>query len=184
MITVPNYALEGRLLEAAVIAGVRPEVAETDLRERIRAGDVTEANFTEKLAEWKATPNHHFFALSGADIEAEAIDAFGPGRTLKAQADYTKKHGEAKAAEVAALFGTSLGGKPGKVPEGFKTKEPDARAINKDVPPSVGTNPWAAGSWNVSKQGQVVKALGLEKAQKIARAAGSYVGATHAAAKL
>jgi hypothetical protein len=41
-------------------------------------------------------------------------------------------------------------------------------------------NPWIAANWNVTKQAGIVRAMGLEKANQIAAAAGSYVGATHA----
>jgi hypothetical protein len=39
-------------------------------------------------------------------------------------------------------------------------------------------NPWSAEGWNITKQGQVLKSLGPEKAAAIARAANSYIGAT------
>jgi hypothetical protein len=39
-------------------------------------------------------------------------------------------------------------------------------------------NPWSKDAWSVTKQGEVVKALGIEKATAIAKAAGSFVGAT------
>jgi len=91
MMTLPNYSAEGRMLEAAAIAGVRAECLETDLLERIRAGDVTEANLAAKLEEWKATEGHHFFSATGASLNAEAVAAFGESRTLTAQAAYFQK---------------------------------------------------------------------------------------------
>jgi hypothetical protein len=39
-------------------------------------------------------------------------------------------------------------------------------------------NPWSAEGWSVQKQGAVAKSLGVEKAAAIAKAAGSYIGAT------
>ncbi|QPF91474.1 hypothetical protein [Bradyrhizobium commune] len=42
-------------------------------------------------------------------------------------------------------------------------------------------NPWSASGWNITSQGRLVKALGLETAQGIAKAAGSFVGATRPA---
>jgi len=40
-------------------------------------------------------------------------------------------------------------------------------------------NPWSSepGKWNATRQGQIVRSLGIEAAQRIAKAAGSYVGA-------
>jgi len=39
-------------------------------------------------------------------------------------------------------------------------------------------NPFHKSKWNISSQGQLVKSLGLEKANEIARSVGSHVGAT------
>lgn len=39
-------------------------------------------------------------------------------------------------------------------------------------------NPWSKGSWNLTKQGQAIREMGEEKAQKLAEAAGSFIGAT------
>jgi len=43
-----------------------------------------------------------------------------------------------------------------------------------------GTNPWGSGpgEWNVTRQGQLCRELGLAAAQSIAASAGSFVGAT------
>ncbi len=43
-------------------------------------------------------------------------------------------------------------------------------------------NPWRASNWNLTRQGAIVRSLGVEKANEIARAAGSFVGATKPAA--
>ena len=45
---------------------------------------------------------------------------------------------------------------------------------------SVKDNPWSAAGWNLTKQGQVVKELGPEKAADMAARVGSTLGATHA----
>lgn len=42
-----------------------------------------------------------------------------------------------------------------------------------------GKNPWAKDTWNLTEQGQVVKEHGLDKAQNLAKQAGSNVGAVH-----
>ena len=44
-------------------------------------------------------------------------------------------------------------------------------------------NPWSAEGWSIQKQGAVAKSLGIEKAAQIAKAAGSFVGATKPGAK-
>jgi hypothetical protein len=44
-------------------------------------------------------------------------------------------------------------------------------------------NPWSAAGWNMTKQGQIVREQGMEKAQQMAKSAGSYVGAAKPPAK-
>lgn len=169
---LPNYAAEGRIKETAAAAGVRVECLD-DVVERFRDGQFNEAELPAKIEEWRATPDHHFFAASGADMIDEARAAFGEERTLTAQGAFVRKHGEAKAAEVAEQFGTSLGGKPGKTPDTFKAKKSDPNAGL----PKGSTNPWSADLWSITRQGQVAKA-DFALAQRLARAAGSYIGAT------
>ncbi len=50
--------------------------------------------------------------------------------------------------------------------DGDKGKKPDR------------ANPWLAANWNISKQGELIKAIGAAKAAEIAKAARSYIGAT------
>ncbi len=125
--TIPNYAAEGRIREACAAAGVRIECLE-DVVGRFRAGQFNEADLDGKLAEWRAVPDHHFFSGTQADLDAEAVAAFGPERTLRRKRNFCE-HGEAKAAEIAAQFGTALGGKPGKTPDvqAKKSERPECR---------------------------------------------------------
>lgn len=46
-----------------------------------------------------------------------------------------------------------------------------------------GNNPWNAATWNMTEQGQIVKTQGLEKAQEMARRAGTTVGGPKPAVK-
>jgi len=39
-----------------------------------------------------------------------------------------------------------------------------------------GDNPWSRSGWNLTKQGQVIKQQGMEKAEQLAKAAGSKIG--------
>ncbi len=174
---IPNYASEGRIREACAAAGVRIECLE-DVITRYRAGQFNEAELDGKLAEWRGTPGHHFFSGTQADLDAEAVAAFGPDRTLKAQGEFLREHGDARTAEVAALFGTKIGGKPGTTPDSYKPKK--SADPNADLPKG-STNPWAAASWSITRQGQIVRALGEVKAAQIAKSANSYIGATRPA---
>jgi hypothetical protein len=175
-----DYATEGKIREAAAIAGVRESAIE-DVVERFRAGLFTLAELPEKLNEWKSTAPH-FFSATQSDLHAEAIGAFGEFRTLTAQGAFVTKHGEAQARATAQEFGTTLGGRPGKTPGHYGKTETPKLPGNK-------TNPWANAPENldqrgrytaaaVAEQARVVKALGMDKAQSIARAAHSFVGAT------
>lgn len=64
----------------------------------------------------------------------------------------------------------------GDVPNSDSERDRDSGG--KFVPKGTGSNPWAAGSWNVTEQGRLVRVLGEAKAAGIARAAGSHIGAT------
>jgi len=46
-----------------------------------------------------------------------------------------------------------------------------------------GSNPWSADGWNLTAQGAYLRAQGRERAEQMAKAAGSHVGATKPAAK-
>lgn len=48
---------------------------------------------------------------------------------------------------------------------------------------NVDDNPWSEKGWSITKQGAYVKEHGMAKAQEAAKAVGSFVGATRAAAK-
>jgi hypothetical protein len=172
--TIPNYAAEGRIREACAAAGVRIECLE-DVITRYRAGQFNEAELDGKLAEWRGTPGHHFFSGTAADLDAEAVAAFGEQRTLKAQGEFLREHGEAKAAEIAAQFGTALGGKPGKTPDAFKPKKPNDP--NAGLPKGT-TNPFSKDGWSLAKQGSLLKAVGIEKTAQIAAAVGAKIGDT------
>ena len=39
-------------------------------------------------------------------------------------------------------------------------------------------NPWSAEGWNVTRQGAAVRSMGIDRAQSLARSAGSHIGAT------
>lgn len=63
---------------------------------------------------------------------------------------------------------------PGRNPKATDKEVEDVRAARKPQ----ASNPWSRAGWNVSKQGQLVTTLGIEKASAIAVAAGCVVGST------
>lgn len=54
----------------------------------------------------------------------------------------------------------------------------NATGGGKGGAPSRANNPWSKGSWNITKQGVLIRELGEEKAGQIAAQVGSHIGAT------
>ncbi len=120
-----------------------------------------------------------------ADVKAPKMDAAlvasAKAGNLTAKGQLVKAHG--LAAVDAVLAGTAGDHKSdadrraraaltGRDDTGqFTGPSPAEREAGKN-------NPWAEGQWNATRQSQIVKALGMEAAQRIAKAASSYVGAT------
>ncbi|OSI70867.1 hypothetical protein [Bradyrhizobium canariense] len=117
----------------------------------------------------KAKP-HWFFADSIVSLEEQAFG--GPTINLKARGELMKEVGAPLYNELMARWGashTKNGVSPGPSPkERDRSPEGAAKA----------NNPWSKAGWNLTAQGSLIRAIGLEKAQGIAKAAGSYVGAT------
>ena len=67
-----------------------------------------------------------------------------------------------------------------KRPHWFPTSVGGGAQGGKGGSSSVKDNPWSAAGWNLTKQGQVVKDIGPEKAADMAARVGSKLGATHA----
>lgn len=99
------------------------------------------------------------------DVNAAAIDAAMLSvDNLSAQAQLVRAWGPDRASELLNLVGGKLG---------QKMPKPDAKdaAVRIAGAPSPETNPWRRASWNITKQGSIVKALGEDKARAIAGAA-------------
>lgn len=174
-----NYALEALLMEAAEKAGALPSAIQ-DFALDVQDFRITSASEIPAWIEACKKDKSHRFAIAGTENNELFIRAFAHGN-LSAQGVVVKTLGEDRAREVAAQFGTTLGGKPGTIPESLKANIPDF----DHTKPS--TNPWSAHPSNLDAQGRysaraitsqasVVKALGAEKASAIARAAGAKLG--------
>jgi hypothetical protein len=171
---LPNYAAEGRIKQIAAENGVRPECLD-DVVMNFRAGRFGEAELPAKIAEWKAVPDQHYFNVVGEAADKELfVKAFGESPSITARGTVLKKYGAERTAQIAAEFGTTLTGKPGKTPDSFKTNgnggdhsgNPFAKLRNAD-----GT---------VNKQiekeiGGMIARLGRTKVEAIARAAGKTI---------
>lgn len=168
---MPNLeptAEEFKIIETACTEmDVRPTAIE-DILMLYKRGDFDLYTVRSWLAEQKKEgPGHrvHLFATAvPADLEARA---FGENN-ITARAQLYKQLGPVEYAEREAKW-QAAGFKPGKRPKG------NGEDKSKDKPRD---NPWMAGQWNVTRQAHIVRAMGIEKANQIAAAAGSFVGAT------
>jgi hypothetical protein len=102
------------------------------------------------------------------------LAAFGPAKSPAARGKLVLAIGERGADEAARAWNLnglhdykSLGIKPGT------PLAADDKGIDRAK-----ANPWSAAGWSITRQGAIAKAGGLVKAQQMASAAGSFVGAT------
>ena len=154
-----------------------------DLRSRFEEDG--RESLTEFIAELKASGEAvHFWPEPepGEGIDPALIEAAcGAKPTLAARAALRKAAGPEHYAKILAAWGVSdktlaRDGKlaPGKNPKVSNEKSPDAK------PRDHSNNPFHKSQWNISKQGALVKSLGLAKTNAIAKSVGSHVGATKA----
>jgi len=125
-----DYATEVRIREACEAAGVLP-VAIEDFYEDFRAfrfgkADAEIAAHIERMK----TEKPHRFVMAGTENNELYVKAFGPERSITAQGTVVKLVGEDRAAQIAASFGTTLGGKSGTVPDGLKKSNGDDHSSN------------------------------------------------------
>ena len=79
--------------------------------------------------------------------------------------------GKTEADKIAQTYGKAhaLDNKPGVAPQRKQHKSDNAEHAK---------NPWSKAGWSVTRQGQLVRSLGVEKASAMARAVSSHIGAT------
>jgi hypothetical protein len=166
-----DYAAEADVRAACDRAGVL-QSAQDDFIAEFRS-HYFKRNEIEKWIESKRADKPQRWVIAGTEDHELFANAFGPVPNYTSQAAVVTKYGEERAAEIAEQFGTKLGGKPGTVPEGFKTN------ANGDHT----SNPWARlkradGSTDADAATEIdgiIKRLGTVKAAAIARAAGKTI---------
>jgi hypothetical protein len=167
-----DYAAEAELRAACDQAGVL-ETAQADFIDEFRAGLFDRKGIADHIEKSRETKPQRW-AGHGKEDDALFVQAFGPTPSLTAQGAVIKKHGETRAAEIAASFGVTLGtNKPGKVPEHIKVENGHDK----------GGNPFAKlrnadGTVNKTVEadiGRMITALGRKKCEDIARAAGKTI---------
>ncbi len=158
-------SMSPELIKKLQAAGMRLSAINTDAAEAWERGEFIEGTLGKWVADQKAKRPHCFVGNEQVDLESAA---FGDGN-MTARTRLVKQLGQADAEARAKEWGL-------KSITDFKTRgERPGGKENQEKPK--GDNPWSAGGWNVTKQGQVARA-DFALATRLAKAAGSYVGAT------
>lgn len=112
--------------------------------------------------------------LPRANQVADAELAFTGTGNKTAAARLIRELGREEADRIAQMYGKAhaLDNRPGVAPKRADQKNGDGK------PNDHAKNPFSKAGWNVSKQGQLVRSLGPEKAAAMARAVGVTIGAT------
>jgi hypothetical protein len=115
----------------------------------------------------------------GDDLDAALIEAAcGAKPTLSARAALLKAAGPETYGKILRAWGCSERTlAPGVNPKAEAKSASDNDARDKRRKDHSG-NPFHKSQWNISKQGALIKSLGLDKANAIAKSVGSHVGAT------
>jgi hypothetical protein len=163
--TESNMSLPPELTKKLQAAGMRMSAILTDATEAWENGNLIEATLPKYIADKRAAHPHCFIGGEQFDIEQSA---FGDGN-MTARSRLMKTLGHAEAEARAKEWGL-------KSLTDTKTRgERPGGEANQEKPK--GDNPWSAEGWNMTKQSQVVRA-DFALATRLAKAAGSYVGAT------
>jgi hypothetical protein len=150
---------------------------------RLEFPDDGSLSVTEFVESYKvAGDKPHWFPVPnpGDDLDPALIEAAcGAKPSLAARAKLLKAAGADAYAQILAAWG----GSPstlvaGKNPKANGKVDDDAARDKRRKDHS--TNPFSKRAWNITAQGALVKSLGLDKANAIARSVGSHVGAVRA----
>lgn len=114
--------------------------------------------------------------LLPAKYERSLADRAFAENNLTARGQLVREIGMAEADKLAQTYGLKSASDPrrGKRPEGA---DDHGKPNGKDRR----SNPWSREAWNVSEQGRLVRALGVDKAAAIAASAGCKIGSTRPA---
>jgi hypothetical protein len=126
---------------------------------------------SEMSIKWLQENKPHLLPRENQIADAEL--AFVGRGNKTAAARLIRELGQAEADRVAQMYGKAhaLDNEPGVAPKREQQKRGDSTTEHKG-------NPFSRAGWNVSKQGQLIRSLGIEKASAMARAVGVTIGAT------
>ena len=149
--------------------GMQASAITTDATDAFERAEFIEATLGKWLKEQKAKRPHLFIAAAQTDLEQSA---FADGN-LTSRMKLTKQIGETDADARAKEWGLS-----GLHDYKTRGQRPGGEANN--TPKEKGDNPWREGSWNITKQMSVYRADPV-LAERLAKAAGSFIGSAHPA---
>ena len=123
---------------------------------------------SEKSMDWLRANKPHLLPVNNADADK----AFAGKGNVTAAAKLIRDIGREAADKLAQQYGKAhaLDSKPGVAPQ-HQQKNGDGKPVDHSK------NPWSRAGWNVTRQGAIVKSLGVEKASAMARAVQSHIGA-------
>lgn len=146
-------------------AGMFPSAVRTDASEAWERAEFIPATLDKWIEKAKAAKPHMFIDAVQADLETQA---FGDGN-MTARGRFIALYGEAQAKERATAWGLkSLHDTKSKGKRPFDEGEQQKASKN---------NPWSRDGWNLTRQMSVYKS-DSKLAERLAKAAGSYIGAT------
>jgi hypothetical protein len=162
----------------AMAAGIVKTAVATARLEFPDDGSLSVAEFIESYK--VAGDKPHWFPVPepGDDIDPALIEAAcGAKPTLAARGKLLKVAGADACAQILAAWGASASTlAPGTDPKA-KNSADDGAARDKRRKDHA-NNPFSKRAWNITAQGNLVKTLGMTKANAIAKSVGSHVGAT------
>jgi hypothetical protein len=160
--------LPQELIEALQKAGMQKTAIHTDASEAFERAEFIPATLDAWIAERRKDKSHFFISVVQTDLETLA---FASGN-ITARSRIVKELGEDAANERAREWGL-------KSITDFKTHgERPGGEQQKEKPKQ--DNPWSQDGWNITRQGAVCKS-DMALAQRLATAAGSFIGATRPA---
>lgn len=130
--------------------------------------DTGEPLESAKSMAWLREHKAHLLPPNTADLDTAFL---GVGNKTAAQKVILER-GKAEADRLAGLYGKrhALDNRPGVSPQQTKN--------GGDKPNDHSKNPFSKAGWSLKKQGELVRALGVEKASAMAKAVGVSIGAT------
>lgn len=167
-----NYALEGRIKEAARAAGVLESALEDFIADH-GAYKFTEAELPAWIEKCKAEKPHRFAIQS--DYDAELCAAAFVAKNKTAEGRLYRAVGPQRFAELKAIYANGVPESEQKRSGADHSKNPWA-AVEGNINPKTGRFTESA----IRRQFSFVRAVGPQKAAEVAAAVGSRLGSLYA----